>query len=236
MIKLSKIEFTMLCLLLFSCLSIASAQANTDFEYLPAIEDQSAPKSPNDSDMILKGAVEKVSKQSSNSSMKQLQGENGNTSSNQLTGQIDTSDGKPTEEVSIDWDKWRNKMTRSIWVKFCELLNGGDAIMIGNTVIKLGDAPIPRFPLGTSATYSFNVNSERQLSNVRLTVSSGNQQFDKLVLRSVQSINRKKFLNFPKGSRRSLVTASAKLYTTKHGSFNNIAFGDIERYQPTVVP
>lgn len=233
MIKLSKIEFTILSLSMSFCLSIASAQANTDFEYLPAIEDQSAPK---DSGVILKGAIEKVSKQSSNSSMKQLQGENGNTSSNQLTGQIDTADGKPTEEVSIDWDKWRNRVTRSIWARFCEHLNGGDAIMFGNTVIKLGNAPIPRFPLGTSATYSFNVNSERQLSNVRITVSSGNQQFDRIILRSVQSIDGKQFLKFPKGSKRNLVSASAKLFTTKHGSFNNIAFGDIERYQPTIVP
>jgi hypothetical protein len=233
MIRFNKIEFTILCLSISSCLSIASAQASSDVEYLPTTEEQSEP---NDSVVILKGAIQKISKQSSNSSMKELKAENGNSSSNQLNGQIDTSDGKPTEEVSIDWDKWRNRVTRSIWARFCEHLNGGDAIMFGNTVIKLGNAPIPRFPLGTSATYSFNVNSERQLSNVRITVSSGNQRFDRIILRSVQSIDGKQFLKFPKGSKRNLVSASAKLFTTKHGSFNNIAFGDIERYQPTVVP
>lgn len=228
MTRFGKIEFTTICFLIFLCPSAASAQGRSDSDYLHETED----KAPT---MLLKGAIQRVSRPSSKSSLEQSETDNGNSTSNQINGQIDSSSEKLTEEVSIDWDSWRNKVTRSIWARFCELLNGGDAFMFGNMVIKLGNAPVPRFPLGTSASYSFDVNSERQLSNVRITDSSGNQQFDKLILRSVQSIDGKQFLKFPKGSKRNLVSASAKLFTTKHGSFTKISFGDIERYQQTTV-
>lgn len=92
-----------------------------------------------DTPVLLKGAIQRVSKLSSKSKMERLHAEDGNSLSNQPTGQIDTSDGK-------------------------------------------------------------------------------------------------QFLKFPKGTKRNLVSASAKLFTTKHGNFSKISFGDIERYQQAMVP
>jgi hypothetical protein len=226
--QFSKKKFAILCSVLFLSPPLALAQEKSAQEYSNVAEEKASSE---EAPLVLEGAVQRISRQSFKSKMKKLEAENENAASYQLNGNIDSSAGKPAEEVSIDWDKWRNRVTRSIWAKFCELLNGGDAIMLGGTLIKLGNAPILRFPVGTSASYSFNVNNERQLSNVRITSSSGNKQFDEIIRRSVQSIDGKQLLRFPKGSRRILVSASAKLYTTKHGSYTKIPFGDVERYQ-----
>lgn len=136
MIRFNKLEFAILCFLILLCPSVASAQERSDSEQLQITEDM-APTA--DTPVLLKGAIQRVSKLSSKSKMERLHAEDGNSLSNQPTGQIDTSDGK-------------------------------------------------------------------------------------------------QFLKFPKGSKRNLVSASAKLFTTKHGSFSKISFGDIERYQQAMVP
>lgn len=133
-------------------------------------------------------------------------------------------------EITIEWDRWHNRVTHAIWSKFCTLLQGEDVISIFNVAIKLGNAPAPRFPLGTRATYSCTINDDQEVTDVKIVVSSGNSEFDDLIRRSVSSIDGKSFLRFPRDSRRKEVRSSAQLFTTRNGRFNELHFGDVERY------
>lgn len=171
-----------------------------------------------DSSMVLKGAIEKRVRHKSRSDKQDAKSLEAGA----------TADGE-REENSIVWDRWRNKAHRAIWARFCRLLAGGDAFMIGNTVFKLGEAPKPVFPLGTRASYFCTVSSDRQLLDAKISRSSGNREFDELVLKSVRSIAEKGLLRFPEGSKRQSVSLSATLFTTKNGSYEDKQFNDVEK-------
>ncbi|MBZ0188697.1 MAG: hypothetical protein K8F91_20795 [Candidatus Obscuribacterales bacterium] len=184
--------------------------------------------------LILKGEVERVTHINSRSNMKERQAKTDSATADPLNGQIGASSNQQiAKNKTIEWDKWHNKVRRSIWKKFCILLSGGDAIMFGNTVYKLGNLPVPRFPQGTGATYAFTVNERRKISDLRIVASSGNSKLDEILIRSVKSIDGKSVLKFPKGSRRNSVTVSQKLVTTRHGKFADRSYGDVERYSLT---
>ena len=185
------------------------------------------------SGLVLKGQIQKLSKKS-HSRLNSQDGKVDKSSNGALEARIDGSDAPDTKEeitreaASIAWNKWRNKVSRSIWAKFCTLLNGGDSILIGNSLLKLGNAPILRFPDNTRASYSCTIDREGRLLNAKIFRSSQNEKFDSLVLQSVLSIKGKSFLKFPQGSKRTEATLNLELFTTKHGRYNELEFGDVE--------
>lgn len=140
------------------------------------------------------------------------------------------SQNAEVEETSINWNAWRNKVSKAIWAKFCQQLSGGGSVLLGNTVIKLNSNPPMHFPLNTKASYFCRVDDSGRLSDVQITESSGIKKFDEIVKNSVLSVEGKKYLKFPEGTKRKLVTLSMQLFTTSHGGFKEISFGDVERY------
>lgn len=133
-------------------------------------------------------------------------------------------------EIQIEWDNWYKRFEKAIYNKFSVLLCGGDAVAIGGLFLKLGDAPPLKFKDGTNATFACDINSNKQLENLRITSSSGNYKFDSLVLQSVGSLNGKSILRFPKNSRRKQVSDSLALWIDrKNPGFNFKPSGEIEK-------
>ncbi len=200
---------------------------NSDFSdvVLPIVPSNRAhePNSP-----TLKGAVQKSGKRADRHKLNAMESKMASPSTSSLDGQISADASE--EEISIEWDRWRNKVSKSIWSKFCNYLQGGDTIMIGNLYWKYGTNPALNFPDNTRATYSVTVDSDMNVVEAKITSSSGIAKFDDIVRRSAESVNKKKFLKFPAGSKRKQISISLQLFTTKHGGFKNIEFHDVERY------
>lgn len=180
---------------------------------------------------FLKGKVQKQHRSSRSKQEKgslrpgQAEGEN------ELKLSSNAASEAETEEVKIEWNRWRNRVNHSVWSKFCVLVNGGDAIVLGGLVLKLGNAPVPNFAVGTKATYVCDIDNERNVKNVRLTHPSGNKRFDQMVLRAVESLQGKSLLRFPKGSQRQLVSESLQLSISNNGGFHDSHENDVETYK-----
>lgn len=185
-------------------------------------------ESMNPSPIKLKGAVHKSGKHSDLKKLNASESKVLSPGSSSLDGQISADAAR--EEVSIEWDRWRNKLSKAIWAKFCNHLQGGDTINFGNYYWKYGNNPPLKFPDNTRATYSVTVDSDMNVVEAKITKSSGIAKFDEIVRRSAESVNRKRMLKFPAGSKRKQVTLSLQLFTTKHGGFKDIDFNDVERY------
>ncbi|MBX9694179.1 MAG: hypothetical protein K2Z81_17480 [Cyanobacteria bacterium] len=134
------------------------------------------------------------------------------------------------EETSIAWDEWRNKVSKMFWRKLNERLAGGDAIMIGSKVIKLGNNPYIRFPIGTTLTYACEITRDHRIQNLRIESSSGNVQWNNMMLNAVWAFNGKKSLSFPSGSQRDTVTVRYRMTYNQQGGFIPGNYNDVERY------
>jgi len=139
------------------------------------------------------------------------------------------------QELSIEWDKWRNRFTRAVWYKANQKLAGGDVIFLGGLCLKFGDAPALNFEKGLSVTYSCDISSNRQISNIRVHSSSGNTAFDELIVGCVRAISGKRILQFPKGSQRQLVMESSTL-TVGRREFHETKYDDIEKIRVSLSP
>jgi hypothetical protein len=127
----------------------------------------------------------------------------------------------------IAWDKWRNKFAHTVWEHFCERLSGGDAVFVAGFQVKLGYAPGYHFPDGLFATYGCTITNDRRISNLRIVSPSGNPTMDGLIQASVQDLDGKHLLTFPKGSRRLQVFETERLGIGK-GGFHGRTYGDVE--------
>lgn len=178
-------------------------------------------------DFMLKGAVQKHVRRSLKGDYKSGEAKEAKGAENSLNANL--TEQAEREENEISWDRWRNRVHRAVWARFCRLLRGGDAFMLGNLVFKYGNLPAPKFPLGTKASYLCTVSREGSLIEAKIIKSSGNKQFDDLMLGAVRSIEGKGMLRFPQGSKRQEVSLSSSLFTTKAGRYNEREFGDIEK-------
>lgn len=192
---------------------------------LPAVPAGRANES---SSTTLKGAVRKFGKRPDLKKLNAMESKIASPGKSELDGQISADASE--DEISIEWDRWRNKVSKSIWSKFCNYLQGGDTIMLGNLYWKYGTNPPLHFPDNTRATYSVTVDSDLNVVEAKITRSSGIAKFDDIVRRSAESVNKKKFLRFPAGSKRKQISLSLQLFTTKHGGYKDIEFHDVERY------
>ncbi len=133
------------------------------------------------------------------------------------------------EEQSIEWDQWRNRLSKAVWKKFMAKLAGNDAFMVGSHVFKLGVAPIVKLAEGSDAMYACEVMKDGQIRNLRIEKSSGNKQMNDMVLRCVWTLNGKSMLAFPAGSARKRVTVRGKLRISSDVGFVPTKYGDVEK-------
>lgn len=138
------------------------------------------------------------------------------------TNNIDTSpdfpglNGKAVDNVLadedrdllIEWDKWRNKFSKKVWIKMNEKLVGGLFIPIGSFGIAMGEGGGYNFKRGTQATFACDILNDRTIANVKITAPSGDSRFDRLVIQCVYALDGKDMLKFPKGSKRERVRMS----------------------------
>ena len=142
---------------------------------------------------------------------------------------LDGKTAEEMEELSIEWDKWRNRLSKAVWHKFMLKLAGNDSFMLGKTVFKLGLAPGVNLDDGSEASYACEVTRDRQIRNLRIEKSTGNKRMNEIVLRCVWAYNGKGLLEFPEGSQRKRVTVRGKLLISSKSNFLPTTYRDFEK-------
>ncbi|MDX2106467.1 MAG: hypothetical protein SFY67_08700 [Candidatus Melainabacteria bacterium] len=132
---------------------------------------------------------------------------------------------------SIIWDRWRNKVIKEVWERFCINLKGGGAVRIGQLFLKTNFKKNIEFPKSMGATFSFDVEDGRKIKDVKIVSSSGNAEYDNLIIKSVEYLNGKSILDFPAGTERKTVTLSSRLVIKKNGTFHGTEYNDIEKIE-----
>ncbi len=133
------------------------------------------------------------------------------------------------QELQIDWDRWRNRLTQTIQSNLISLIN------IHNDVNFVFDPRrqmmVSRYPVGIYAQYSCDVLPNQQIINARVTLSSGYPAYDQAVMQAMMQLQGNKILRYPKGSKREIVNQQASIRTSMDNQFQNFQFGDVERQQ-----
>ena len=138
---------------------------------------------------------------------------------------------KDDQVLSVEWDKWHNRLLWSIQSGVQEIVNSPENMVPhfdqarGTTVL------MPDIPLGTKATFFVRVSAEKRVLMARITQSSGNAQYDKALLDAIYSLDGSSILKFPSGSHRKLVNEAASILTSNKGGREFFKFGDTERYK-----
>jgi hypothetical protein len=130
-------------------------------------------------------------------------------------------------DLLIEWDKWRNKFSKKIWIKLNEKLVGGLFIPLGSFGIAMGEGGGYNFKHGTQATFVCDILNDQTIANVRITAPSGDAVFDRLVIKCVYALDGKDMLKFPKGSKRERVRMS-NTFAIGLPVFHETKYGDRE--------
>lgn len=209
------------------CTAAGAQMLEPSYDQLnPTAEVQQERSSQRSASYRLKGEVKKLDKLKS---MKHLNAHTEHSRNSQnLSGAVEDED-LANGEAMIEWDKWHKRFEQAVYHKFAAKLWGNDAINIGSLVLKLGTSPIPHFPVGTKATVGCDITDEGKLQNVRITSSSGNAEFDALVLKSVNAVRSKQVLRFPAGSKRHLVSKYESLWVGKQAGYHYSPHNDVEK-------
>jgi len=150
----------------------------------------------------------------------------GSASSNDMQLQAQDADSQD-QEMAVEWDKWRNRLLRSIQSGVQELINNPENMVPHFDQVILR----PKIPLGQKASFFVRVSSDRRVTKARITASSGNPEFDNALLDAIYALDGSTILRFPKGSQRERVNQEATIVTAEHGENEYFKFGDVEKYR-----
>lgn len=131
------------------------------------------------------------------------------------------------QELLIEWDKWRNRVSKKVWLKLNEQLTGGLCFNLGGILISTGEGSGYRFRKGIEVSYMCEITRDRRITNLRVTHPSGDPTYDNLVLACVRALDGKKYLEFPEGSRRTRVKTAATLRIGR-AQFHETKYNDNE--------
>ncbi len=135
--------------------------------------------------------------------------------------------GVEDEQLLIEWDRWRNKFSKKVWLKLNEQLTGGFCFNLGGILLTTGEGSGYHFRKGIEVSYICEVTNDRRITNLHVTSPSGDPTYDHLVLACVQSLNGKSSLKFPEGSKRTRVKTAATLRIGK-AAFHETKYNDRE--------
>jgi hypothetical protein len=159
-------------------------------------------------------------------SSRRLQGGAGDTT---LSGGTSEDPDAGNQELDIEWDRWRNTLIQAIQANTVKNIN------VHNNINFVWDPRTQmmqsRYPNGTSVWYFLNVLPNRKIVNVRLTQMSQYPSYDQAVLQAINSLQGNKILQYPRGSKRTIVAQEANVSTSAESSIQNFNFGDVERQQ-----
>lgn len=154
----------------------------------------------------------------------------GSASASEMELQAQDADSQD-QEMAVEWDRWRNRLLRSIQSGVQELINDPEN-MVRNFDQRRGVMVMtPRIPLGQKASFYVRVSNERRVVKARITASSGNQEFDNALLDAIYALDGSTILRFPRGSQRLKVNQEATIVTATHGGDEYFKFGDVEKYK-----
>ncbi len=168
-----------------------------------------------------------------------LRGQTGAEDSRPLQGSASASDmqlqaqdaDSQDQEMAVEWDKWRNRLLRSIQSGVQELINNPEN-MVPHFDQARGRVILgPKIPLGQKASFFVRVSNDRRVTKARITASSGNPEFDNALLDAIYALDGSTILRFPKGSQRERVNQEATIVTADHGENEYFKFGDVEKYR-----
>ena len=138
---------------------------------------------------------------------------------------------KEDQMLSVEWDKWHNRLLWSIQAGVQEIVNNPENMephfdpQSGRTIMS------PNIPLGTKATFFCRVSSDRRIVKARIVQSSGNAGYDKALLDAIYSLDGSNILRYPSGSHRTVVNEMASILTSNKAGHETFKFGDTERYK-----
>ncbi len=132
------------------------------------------------------------------------------------------------QELQVEWDRWRNRFLQAVLSGAMDNLNNpqeADLRFDPRT-----QRVIIQFPLGTIAWFSCQITNDRQIKTLRLDQSSGYENYDRAVLNAVRDLGGTAILQFPRRSRRLVVSQNGGVKTSDHTERQFFRFGDVERY------
>jgi hypothetical protein len=151
----------------------------------------------------------------------------GNISQDALKGQaLDPDNGD--QELSIEWDRWRNRFLRASQLSVFEYLSTPSSRTY--RFDRARGVMTSKFPVGIVAWFTCDVTSDRRIINLKIDKSSGYPDYDQIVFESIQGLEGTKLLRYPPRSRRKVVNMSAGIKTSLTGEQRTFKFGDVERY------
>lgn len=154
-----------------------------------------------------------------------LQGGASDTGPINLNASSDPDDGN--QELAIEWDRWRNTLIQAIQSGTLANINVHNNIhFVWDPATQMMQS---RYPNGTSVWYSISVLPNRKITNLNLTQRSAFPSYDQAVIQAINSLQGNKILQYPKGSKRRIVTQEANVRTAAQSNFQNFNFGDVER-------
>ncbi len=162
-------------------------------------------------------------------SMDQSQPLQGGASDNgmSLSGSASDDPDGASQELSIEWDRWRNTLMQTIQAGALANINvHNDVHFVWAPRTQMMQS---RYPNGTSAWYAINVLPNRKIVNIRLTQNSRYPSFDQAVLQAIDRLQGNKILQYPRGSKRRTVAQEGNISTSPQSSFQNYDFGDVEK-------
>lgn len=135
------------------------------------------------------------------------------------------------QEMAVEWDRWRNRLLRSIQGGVQELINNPENMVPHFDQARGRVILSPRIPLGQKASFYVRISDQRRVVKARIVASSGNAEFDNALLDAIYALDGTTILRFPKGSQRARVVQEATIITADHGNDEYFKFGDVEKYR-----
>lgn len=133
-------------------------------------------------------------------------------------------------ELSVAWDKWRNRLLMAVQSGVQETMNNPEDQDLRFDP-QTGQVRL-RFPLGTTSWFNAKIDNNRHVISVTIFKKSGFPNFDKAVEAAVRNLEGTSILQFPKRSRRPFITQAAGIKTSDQQMGNQFfKFGDVERYR-----
>jgi len=144
-----------------------------------------------------------------------------------LTGNASLDPDADDQELAIDWNRWRNELMQAIQSGVLQKINvHNDVHFVWDPRTQMMQS---RYPNGTSAWYGLQVLPNRKIVNIAITQSSRFPSYDQAVFEAINDLQGKKLLQYPRGSKRKIVTQEGNVSTSPQSSFPTYNFNDVER-------
>jgi hypothetical protein len=150
----------------------------------------------------------------------------GQENSTQLPAMAQEDPDAGDQQLSIDWDNWRNRFIFQVQDNLTREMNNNPNVLIWNAAKRQMVEP---WPLGTMCWFYCSVLPNRRIINLRIVHPSGYPTYDQAVLQAVNELNGNPILDFPPRSKRGVVTQVAGIKTATSTIHRYTHFHDVER-------